>query len=121
MTRIRPAVPSHARKKRILKEARGYYGTRNSNWKAAKNAVEKAWSYAYEGRKQRKRQFRALWIQRINAAARSHGMSYARFLHGIKAEGITLNRKTLAQLAVEKPAIFSQMVERVAERAQPKA
>ena len=116
MPRTSSSVASRARRKRILKAAKGYFGRRKNVWRVAKNAVEKGWEYAYEGRKQRKRQFRRLWIQRINAAARLHDLSYAEFMHGLKAEHIELNRKSLAHLAMEKPEAFQEIARKVAAR-----
>lgn len=99
----------HARKKRrkVLKQAKGYRGTKNSSYKRAKEQVWKSGVYAYEGRKQKKRDFRALWIQRINAGAREHGLSYSKFIHGVKLAGIDLDRKILADLAATEPALFA--------------
>jgi len=99
----------HARKKRrkVLDQAKGYRGTKHSSYKRAKEQVWKSGVYAYEGRKQRKRDFRALWIQRINAGAREHGLSYSRFIHGLKLAEIDLDRKILADLAVTEPEIFA--------------
>ena len=102
----------HARKKRrkVLDQAKGYRGTKHSSYKRAKEQVWKDGVYAYEGRKQRKRDFRALWIQRINAGAREHGLSYSRFIHGLKLAEIDLDRKILADLAVTEPGIFAAIV-----------
>jgi len=102
----------HARKKRrkVLDQAKGYRGTKHSSYKRAKEQVWKSGVYAYEGRKQRKRDFRALWIQRINAGAREHGLSYSRFIHGLKLAEIDLDRKILADLAVTEPEIFAAIV-----------
>ncbi|MFN4144524.1 MAG: 50S ribosomal protein L20 [Runella sp.] len=106
-------VASRARRKKILKLAKGYYGRRKNVWTVAKNAVEKALQYAYIGRKQKKRNFRALWIQRINAAARQEGMSYSAFMGKVHAQGIELNRKVLADLAMNHPEAFKAVVEKV--------
>ncbi len=108
----RTARSVHARKKRrkILEQAKGYRGTKNSSYKRAKEQVWKSGVYAYEGRKQRKRDFRALWIQRINAGAREHGLSYSKFIHGLKLAEIDLDRKILADLAVTEPEIFAAIV-----------
>ena len=105
----RTARSTHARKKRrkVLKQARGYRGTKHSSYKRAKEQVWKSGVYAYEGRKQRKRDFRALWIQRINAAAREHGLSYSQFVHGLKLAEIDLDRKILADIAVTDPEAFA--------------
>jgi large subunit ribosomal protein L20 len=103
----------HARKKRrkVLDQAKGYRGTKHSSYKRAKEQVWKSGVYAYEGRKQRKRDFRALWIQRINAGVREHGLSYSRFIHGLKLAEIDLDRKILADLAVTEPEIFAAIVD----------
>lgn len=93
--------------------AKGYYGARKNVWTVAKNAVEKAMSYSYVGRKQRKRNFRSLWIQRINAGAREHGMSYSQFMGKVNASGIKLNRKVLADLAMNHPDAFKAVVDKV--------
>ena len=116
MPRTVSSVASRARRKRILKEARGYFGRRKNVVSVARNAVEKGWEYAYEGRKQRKRQFRRLWIQRINAAARLHSLSYSEFMHRIKAANIGLNRKSLANLAMGKPEVFQEIAKKVASK-----
>ena len=109
----RTARSLHARKKRrkVLEQAKGYRGTKNSSYKRAKEQVWKSGVYAYEGRKQRKRDFRALWIQRINAGAREHGLSYSQFVHGLKLAEIDLDRKILADLAATKPDAFAAVVE----------
>ena len=108
----RTARSIHARKKRrkVLDQAKGYRGTKHSSYKRAKEQVWKSGVYAYEGRKQRKRDFRALWIQRINAGVREHGLSYSRFIHGLKLAEIDLDRKILADLAVTEPEIFAAIV-----------
>jgi len=108
----RTARSVHARKKRrkVLEQAKGYRGTKHSSYKRAKEQVWKSGVYAYEGRKQRKRDFRALWIQRINAGAREHGLSYSRLIHGLKLAEIDLDRKILADLAVTEPEIFGAVV-----------
>jgi large subunit ribosomal protein L20 len=108
----RTARSLHARKKRrkVLEQAKGYRGTKHSSYKRAKEQVWKSGVYAYEGRKQRKRDFRALWIQRINAGAREHGLSYSRLIHGLKLAEIDLDRKILADLAVTEPEIFGAIV-----------
>lgn len=94
-----------------MKLAKGYYGRRKNVWTVAKNAIEKGLNYAYEGRKQKKRNFRALWIQRINAGARAHGMSYSQFMGAIHKSGIELNRKVLADLAMNHPDAFKAVVD----------
>jgi len=108
----RTARSVHARKKRrkVLEQAKGYRGTKHSSYKRAKEQVWKSGVYAYEGRKQRKRDFRALWIQRINAGAREHGLSYSRLIHGLRLAEIDLDRKILADLAVTEPEIFGAVV-----------
>ena len=110
MPRSVNAVASRARRKKVMKLAKGYFGRRKNVWTVAKNAVEKAMSYAYSGRKQKKRNFRALWIMRINAGARQYGMSYSQFMGKVKANGIELNRKVLADLAMNHPEAFKAIV-----------
>ena len=111
MPRSVNSVAAKARRKKVLKEAKGYFGRRKNVHTVAKNAVDKAMLYAYVGRKQKKRNFRALWIQRINAGAREHGMSYSVFMGKISAKGITLNRKVLADLALNHPEAFKSLVD----------
>lgn len=106
-------VASKARRKKILKLAKGYFGRKKNVWTVAKNQVEKGLVYAYIGRRQKKRNFRALWIQRINAAARQHGMSYSQFIHHTQKAGVELNRKVLADLAMNHPEVFTQVVDKV--------
>tara|TARA_B110000008_G_C16778155_1_gene487443 strand:- start:24 stop:368 length:345 start_codon:yes stop_codon:yes gene_type:complete len=113
MPRSNNAVASRARRKKVLKMAKGYYGARKNVWTVAKNAVEKGLLYAYIGRKLRKRQFRSLWIQRINAGARQHGMSYSVFMGKMSKAGIELNRKVLADLAMNHPAAFKAVVDKI--------
>jgi len=113
MPRSNNAVASRARRKKVLKMAKGYYGARKNVWTVAKNAVEKGLLYSYIGRKQRKRQFRSLWIQRINAGARQHGMSYSELMGKLTKSGITLNRKVLADLAMNHPDAFKAVVDKV--------
>jgi large subunit ribosomal protein L20 len=113
MPRSKNAVASRARRKKVLNMAKGYFGSRKNVWTVAKNAVEKALTYAYVGRKLRKRNFRALWIARINAGARIHGLSYSQFMGKIHAKGIELNRKALADLAMNHPAAFKAVVDAV--------
>ena len=110
MPRSVNAVAAKARRKKILKQAKGYFGRRKNVHTVAKNAVEKAGVYAYTGRKLKKRNFRALWIQRINAAARVHGMSYSEFMGKVANSNIELNRKVLADLAMNEPAAFKAIV-----------
>lgn len=109
MSRVKRGVAAKKRKNRVLKAAKGYYGTRHRLLKTAREAVEKGWKYAYRDRKQRKRDFRGLWIARINAAAREHGISYSRFMHGLKEAGVEVDRKVLAELAVRDPKAFSDL------------
>jgi len=104
-------VASRARRKSFMKLAKGYYGRRKNVWTVAKNAIEKGLNYAYEGRKQKKRNFRSLWIQRINAGARQHGMSYSQFMGAVHKSGIELNRKVLADLAMNHPEAFKAVVD----------
>ncbi|HNS41711.1 MAG TPA: 50S ribosomal protein L20 [Taishania sp.] len=106
-------VASRARRKNVLKLAKGYFGRRKNVWTVAKNAVEKGLSYAYEGRKQKKRNFRSLWIARINAGARMNGMSYSQFMGAVHKSGIELNRKVLADLAMNNPEAFKAVVNAV--------
>ncbi|WP_373518661.1 50S ribosomal protein L20 [Pricia sp.] len=113
MPRSVNAVASRARRKKVMKQAKGYFGRRKNVWTVAKNAVEKAMLYAYRDRRNKKRTFRALWITRINAGARQHGMSYSQFMGGMKAKGIELNRKVLADLAMNHPEAFKALVDKV--------
>ncbi|HTL82507.1 MAG TPA: 50S ribosomal protein L20 [Bacteroidia bacterium] len=106
-------VASRAKRKKILKLTRGYYGAKKNVWTVAKNTLEKGLTYAYRDRKQKKRNFRALWIQRINAGVREHGMSYSQFIAAANKKGITLNRKTLADLAMNHPEAFKAVVNSV--------
>lgn len=112
MPRIKRSVASRARRKKVLKAARGYYGARSRTFRVAKQAVIKAGQYAYRDRRQRKRQFRQLWIVRINAAAREHGLSYSRFINGLKAAGVAVDRKVLADIAMHEQDAFAALVER---------
>jgi large subunit ribosomal protein L20 len=113
MPRSVNAVASRARRKKILKQAKGYFGRRKNVYTVAKNAVEKAMQYSYRDRRNKKRNFRALWITRINAGARQHGMSYSQFMGAVKANNIELNRKVLADLAMNHPEAFKSIVEKV--------
>ena len=106
-------VASRAKRKKILKLTRGYYGSRRNVWTVAKNTWEKGMTYAYRDRKQKKRDFRALWIQRINAAARLEGLSYSKLMGLIHKAGIEINRKVLADLAMNNPAAFNAIVDKV--------
>tara|TARA_X000001036_G_scaffold273843_1_gene254375 strand:+ start:425 stop:769 length:345 start_codon:yes stop_codon:yes gene_type:complete len=113
MPRSVNSVASRARRKKILKQAKGYFGRRKNVWTVAKNAVDKAMLYAYTDRRNKKRNFRALWITRINAAARLNGMSYSQFMGKIKSNKIELNRKVLADLAMNHPKAFKAIIEKV--------
>lgn len=117
MARVKRGVAAAKGRKRILKLAKGYYGARSKLAGVAKEAVDKAGVYAYVGRKQRKRQFRRLWITRINAACREQGMSYSRFIAGLKSAGIEMDRKVMAELAVSDPTAFSELVKRAKDAA----
>ncbi|HMA61348.1 MAG TPA: 50S ribosomal protein L20 [bacterium] len=113
MPRANSSVPRHRRRRKILKQAKGYRGARSRRFKVAKDAVEKALQYAYRDRKRKKREFRRLWITRINAAARQNGMRYSRFIHALKENNIKLNRKVLAELAINDPDGFKAVVDKV--------
>ena len=118
MPRIKRGVASRARRKKILKAAKGYYGARSRTFKVAKQAVIKAGQYAYRDRRQRKRQFRRLWIVRINAAAREHGLSYSRFISGLKEAGIEIDRKVLADIAMHEKDTFAALAKRAGAEAE---
>jgi large subunit ribosomal protein L20 len=111
MSRVKRSVVSRARRKKVLKQAKGYYGARSRSFKVAKQAVIKAGQYAYRDRRQRKRQFRQLWVVRINAAAREHGLSYSRFIAGLKKAAIDVDRKVLADLAIHEKEAFAVLAE----------
>lgn len=111
MSRVKRGVTAHARHKKVLKAAKGYYGRRKNTIRIAKQAVEKAGQYAYRDRKARKRNFRSLWIQRINAATREHGMTYGRFIDGLNKAGIEVDRKVLSDLAINQPDAFKVLVD----------
>ena len=113
MPRSKNAVASRARRRKVLKMAKGYFGSRKNVWTVAKNAVEKALCYAYIGRKQKKRNFRSLWIARINAGVRPYGLSYSEFMGKVHKNGIELNRKVLADLAMNHPEAFKAVVDQV--------
>ncbi|TVQ47024.1 MAG: 50S ribosomal protein L20 [Saprospirales bacterium] len=113
MPRSVNSVASRRRRKKILKQAKGYFGARKNVYTVAKNAVEKALQYAYRDRKNKKRTFRNLWIARINAAVRQEGMNYSSFIHGLKEKDVQLNRKVLADLAMNHPEDFSKLVAQV--------
>ena len=111
MPRVKRGVTAHARHKKILKEAKGYYGARSKVYRVAKQAVIKAGQYAYRDRRQKKRQFRALWIARINAAARQNDLSYSRLINGLKKAGVEVDRKMLADIAYHDDAAFTALAE----------
>ena len=111
MPRVKRGVVSRKRRKKVLKQAKGYYGARSRTFKIAKQAVIKAGQYAYRDRRQRKRQFRSLWIIRINAAAREHGLSYSRFIAGLKKAAIEVDRRVLADLAMNEKEVFAVLAE----------
>ena len=113
MPRSVNSVAKRARRKKILKQAKGYFGRRKNVWTVAKNAVEKGLQYAYRDRKTKKRNFRALWIMRINAASRTHGLTYSEFISKLKSNNIDINRKVLADLAMNNPEGFKQLVDKV--------
>ena len=113
MARVKGAMKTRTRHKKILKLAKGYRGAKSKLYKTANQAVMKSLSYAYRDRKAKKREFRQLWISRISAAARMNGISYSKFMNGLKNNGIEINRKMLAEIAVSDPAAFSSLVERV--------
>ena len=113
MARVKRGVTAHARHKKVLEQAKGFYGRRKNTIRTAKAAVDKAGQYAYRDRKVRKRQFRSLWIQRINAAAREEGFTYSQFMHGLDLAGVDLDRKVLADIAGEDPAAFKVVAEQV--------
>lgn len=113
--RVKRGMTTHRRHKKYLDLAKGFRGARHRLYRTAREAVERAWSNTFYGRKQRKRDFRVLWIMRVNAGARQHGLSYSRFMHGLKLAGIVLNRKVLANLAIEQKADFARIAEKAAE------
>jgi len=113
MSRAINLVARKARRKKVLKQAKGYFGTRKNVWTVAKNAVDKAMLYSYRDRRTKKRNFRSLWITRINAGARQHGMSYSQFMGALKKNNIELNRKVLADLAMNHPEAFAAIVNQV--------
>ena len=113
MARVKRGVTTHARHKKVLEQAKGFYGRRKNTIRTAKAAVDKAGQYAYRDRKVRKRSFRALWIQRINAAARLQGLTYSRFMHGLEQAGIDIDRKVLADIAGADPAGFKAIADKV--------
>jgi len=126
MARVKRGTTTKARHKRILEQAKGYYGRRKNTIRIAKQAVEKSMQYAYRDRKNKKRTFRALWIQRLNAAVREHGLTYSRFIDGLGKAGVEVDRKLLSEMAIHEPAAFAAYVERAkaslpAEQAQQAA
>ncbi|MBV8763773.1 MAG: 50S ribosomal protein L20 [Hyphomicrobiales bacterium] len=121
MARVKRGVTSHAKHKKVIKAAKGYYGRRKNTIRVAKQAVEKAMQYAYRDRKVRKRNFRALWIQRLNAAVREHGLTYSRFIDGLTKAGVGVDRKVLADLAMHEPAAFNAVVEKAKAALPPVA
>jgi large subunit ribosomal protein L20 len=112
MARVKRGVTAHAKHKKVLKQAKGFYGRRKNTIRVAKQAVEKANQYAYRDRKRRKRTFRALWIQRLNAAVRPFGLTYSRFINGLDLAGVTVDRKVLSDLAIHEPDAFEAIVEK---------
>ncbi len=112
MTRISRGVTAHSKHKKVIKRAKGYYGRRKNVFRVAVQAVERAQQYAYRDRRKRKSDFRGLWIQRINAATRVHGMTYSQFINGLKKATIEIDRKILAELAVNQPEVFKSLVEK---------
>ncbi|GGB39370.1 50S ribosomal protein L20 [Roseibium aquae] len=112
MSRVKRGVTAHARHKKVLKAAKGYYGRRKNTIRVAKQAVEKAGQYAYRDRKAKKRNFRSLWIQRINAATREHGLTYGRFIDGLNKAGVDVDRKVLSDLAIHQPDAFKALVDK---------
>jgi large subunit ribosomal protein L20 len=110
MARVKRGVTAHAKHKKVLKAAKGFYGRRKNTIRIAKQAVEKSLQYAYRDRKNRKRNFRALWVQRINAGVREHGLTYARFIDGLTKSGIEIDRKVLSDMAIHEPQAFAALV-----------
>lgn len=121
MARVKRGVTTHARHKKTLQDAKGYRGRRKNTIRVAKQAVDRAGQYAYRDRRVRKRNFRALWIQRINAAARGHGLTYGRFMHGLKLAGVELDRKVLADFAVHEADAFGALVDQAKKALQTQA
>src|ERR1700685_4707093 len=113
MSRVKRGVTTHAKHKKVLKADKGFFGRRRTTIRAAKAAVDKSMQYAYRDRKNRKREFRALWIQRINAAAREHGLTYSRFINGLKKAGIEMDRKVLAAIDYDDPVSFKAILDKV--------
>ena len=121
MSRAKSTVQRHARRKKVLRAAKGYRGRNSKVYRVAKERVEKGLQYAYRDRRNRKRNFRALWIQRINAGAREYGLTYSQFMNGIKKAGIEMDRKVLSDLAVNDPSAFKEIVERARTALGPTA
>lgn len=117
MARVTTSVARNKRKKKILKEARGQFGARSKLYRTAKNAVERGWAYSYRDRRRKKRDFRRLWISRINAATREHDLTYSRFISGLRNAGVELNRKALADLAIREPEAFAELARIAKEHA----
>jgi large subunit ribosomal protein L20 len=113
MPRANSSVPRHRRHRKIIKLAKGQFGARRKLYKTAIEAVERGWVYAYRDRRQKKRDFRRLWITRINAAVRQHGLSYSRFIHLLGEKGVEINRKQLSEMAIHQPEAFAKLVETV--------
>ena len=113
MARVKRGVTTHARHKKVLKQSKGFVGRSSTNYRIAIERLEKSLQYAYRDRRVKKREFRALWIQRINAAVREHGITYSRFIHALQATGIEMDRKVLAAIAYDDPASFSEIVKAV--------
>jgi len=111
MARVKGAMMTRKRRNKILKQAKGYWGSKSRHYKMANQAVMKSLKYAYIGRKQKKRNYRQLWIARINAATKANGMNYSTFMHGLKVAGIEMNRKVLSEMAIHEPAAFTALVE----------
>ena len=120
MPRVKRGTVRRAKRKKLLKRAKGFYATKSKLYQAAQEAVDKALNYAYSGRRRKKRDFRRLWVVRINAAARQHGLTYGQFINGLKAAGVGLDRKSLADLALDHPAAFEMLAKR-AQDAKPGA
>ena len=113
MARVKRGVVAHARHKKVIKKAKGFRGRRKNTFKVAKQAVEKSMQYAYRDRRAKKREFRSLWIQRINAGVRSEGITYSKFINGLNKSGIKLDRKVLADIAYNNPEVFKSIVKKV--------
>jgi large subunit ribosomal protein L20 len=121
MPRVKRGTVRRAKRKKLLKRAKGFYATKSKLYQAAQEAVDKALNYAYSGRRRKKRDFRRLWVVRINAAARQHGLSYGQFMNGLKVAGIGLDRRSLADLAVNNPAAFADLASQAQSSVAPRA